>query len=220
MKKVLLLACMSCLMGCKPKPTIFLGFKLLSSEKDYYDHYSELVKEKKINGMYKTYCMECGTNYKTYDSRQVSFDIKPSFSEDQLNDLVLSGSIMGQTNEVKDSGSTYYLVDSDEVARTFQCILETYLNKYGKPTDTIGDKDNKYNISGINGADTGYRWQQNGYSVMLRFPETLFKKDYTHYNETYVLYNIVIQYLADWNTLDNKSGKEREQREKERPNDI
>jgi len=226
-KKWLLIMCIACVTSCKQKPVIFLGFELLSSEREYNKHRKDLINDKKIQtGNHDYYSMECGYSYRR-DGFSITSGLffEPHFTQDQLYELVLSTYFSPEMDEEYDPVTKKYIgvhvSDSTKILDEFNCIIETYARKYGRPTDTLG----YYRGSEISSSnttrsfvDTGYGWTLNNYKIVIIFQKEMF--NFAKIRTVSPILPIYIIYSADWSTIDNKSGRKREQKERERTNDI
>jgi hypothetical protein len=157
------------LIGCNSKPEIFLGFKLLSSSSEYKKHYEDLVKSGKITS--NSYSMDCDfISYNAIGKTALLVTIIESFSQDnELSRIRLSGII-------DENDSTAYLDIRN-------CIIYTYVEKYGYPSDTLNnqfiafqmEKDSRYWPQEYG---TIYTWHKTGYSIELKISDEIGKTNH------------------------------------------
>jgi hypothetical protein len=157
MKRIYLLFIIILLNSCTNKPTIFLGYKLSDSSENFYKHNFEIKDNNFISGYINSYNYICGSEV----SERVSFHILPTFYQDKLIELRLTGNV-----------SSFFKPKSFYIER----IIEDYKSQYGKPTKTYNSdyvyfksvNTNDGKILSYDSPGIIYKWNRGNYSIIIQ----------------------------------------------------
>jgi hypothetical protein len=158
MKKILFfLVSFLLFISCQNKQKVFLGFQLLDSRENYYKHGNEIEDVDFENSLISTYNYNCGSEA----SDRVKFQLLPSFYNDNLVELRLSGNV-----------SSFFKPQSFFIDN----ILNDYKSQYGNPT-SVSKSDYVY-FKSLNTFDGRllsysskgivYEWVKNDYKIIIQ----------------------------------------------------
>jgi hypothetical protein len=143
--------------SCQNKQKVFLGFQLMDSRENYNKHENEIKDVNFENAHISTYYYNCGSEA----SDRVKFQLLPSFYNDNLVELRLSGNVSSFFKPQN------FFIDN---------ILNDYKSQYGNPT-SISKSDYVY-FKSLNTFDGRllsysskgivYEWVKDNYSIIIQ----------------------------------------------------